>query len=202
MILVVVDTRPTNRLGFLLLHVYVLGMCAVLTGGFIVQFSLGELPCPLCILQRVFMMLATIGPIYIIARSRTGTVTTRDYATGYGLSIVASVCGAAVSTRHILLHIKPPDPGYGSAVLGLHPYTWALITFTVSVLAAGASLALSYELEPMDSHTSVLSTIVLWIFGAVVLANVVTIFALEGFHWFLPSDPIQYQIFHDLGLRN
>lgn len=145
------------------------------------------------------MILATIGPIYVIARSRTGTVTTHDFATGYGLSIVASVCGAAVSTRHVLLHIKPPDPGYGSAVLGLHPYTWALVTFAVSVLAAGASLALSPELEPMDSRASALSTIVVWIFGAVILANLVMIFALEGFHWFLPSDPTRYELFYDLG---
>ncbi|MGH3709324.1 MAG: disulfide bond formation protein B [Pseudonocardiaceae bacterium] len=195
-----VGTRLINRLGFMLLHAYVLGMSAVLTGGFLVQFILGEFPCPLCILQRVFMMLATIGPIYIIARSRTGTVTTRDFATGYGLSIVASVCGAAVSIRHVLLHIKPPDPGYGSAVFGLHPYTWALITFTVSILVAGASLALSYELEPIDSRAPALSAIVLWIFGAVILANVFVVFALEGFHWFLPSDPVRYELLYDLGI--
>jgi disulfide bond formation protein DsbB len=200
MITVTTGTRATNRLGFVLLHVYVLGMCAVLTGGFLVQFILSEFPCPLCMLQRVFMMLATIGPIYIIARSRTGTVNTHDFATGYGLSIVASVGGAAVSARHVLLHIKPPDPGYGSAVFGLHPYTWALITFTASVLTAGASLALSPELEPMDSRASALSTIVLWVFGAIILANAVVVFALEGFHWFLPSDPTRYELFYDLGI--
>jgi disulfide bond formation protein DsbB len=193
-----VNTRPVNRLGFALLHVYVLGMCAVLTAGFLVQFILGELPCPLCVLQRIFMMLAAIGPIYIIARSRVDAVTTRDFATGYGLSILASVCGAAVSARHILLHIKPPDPGYGSAIFGLHPYTWALITFTVSIVVAGVNLVLSHELEPIDSRAPILSTIVLWIFGAIILANVFVAFALEGFHWFLPSDPTRYELFYDL----
>ncbi|MFB9928240.1 disulfide bond formation protein B [Amycolatopsis halotolerans] len=194
--------RPANRLGFVLLHIYVLGICAVLLGGFLVQFGRGEYPCPLCILQRMFMMLAALGPVFVIARSRTQAVTTREFAAGYGMSIVASVCGAAVAARHIMLHIKPPDPGYGSTVWGLHPYTWAFITFTVAILAAGGSLALARELEPLDSHSTALSTTVLWIFGAIVLANLLAVFALEGLHWFLPGDPIRYQLLHDLGITS
>ncbi|MCP4797844.1 MAG: disulfide bond formation protein B, partial [Phycisphaeraceae bacterium] len=41
-----------QRLSFVLLHVWVLGVCVVVIGAFLVQFVGRELPCPLCILQR------------------------------------------------------------------------------------------------------------------------------------------------------
>ena len=34
--------------------------------------------------------------------------------------------GGAIAARQILLHIMPGDPGFGSAFLGMHFYTWAL----------------------------------------------------------------------------
>jgi hypothetical protein len=45
------------------------------------------------------------------------------------MSVIAAVGGACISIRQILLHIVPPDPGYGDPVLGLHLYTWALLVF-------------------------------------------------------------------------
>ena len=69
----------------------------------------------------------------------------------------------AISTRQILLHITPGDPGYGSVVLGLHLYTWALLIFaalglttislTASMLIAagrpGLTFALTVPLVPL-----------------------------------------------------
>ncbi len=37
-------------------------------------------------------------------------------------------------------------------------------------------------------------------FAALVVAvNVVAVFLEEGFHWFLPDNPIRYEFFYDLG---
>lgn len=185
-----------NRFGYWFAHLYVLGMCGVLLGGFYYQFVEWEYPCPLCVLQRMFMMLVAIGPAYIVARARAGRVDTDDYATGYGIAIISAVAGGLVSTRQILLHIVPPAPGYGGTVFGLHLYTWALITFTLSVVAAGAMMLFCRETEPLDTPYTVFSAAVLWLFLLIIAANVVAVFLLEGFNWTLPDDPKRYEIFY------
>ena len=43
------------------------------------------------------------------------------------MTILASLVGSAASIRQILLHIVPPDPGYGPPILGVHLYSWALV---------------------------------------------------------------------------
>jgi disulfide bond formation protein DsbB len=114
----------SNRLGFWIAHLNILVVCGVLAGAFVVQFGGGDFPCPLCVLQRMAMMLCALGPAYVIMQARVGEVKTSDFATGYGMSVIAAVGGACISIRQILLHIVPPDPGYGDPVLGLHLYTW------------------------------------------------------------------------------
>jgi hypothetical protein len=44
------------------------------------------------------------------------------------------------AARQILLHIMPGDPGYGSALLGYHYYTWAFIGFAVAIVALAVML--------------------------------------------------------------
>ena len=39
------------------------------------------------------------------------------------------------------------------------------------------------------------SRLVLWLLGAVIIANAVAVFALEGLHWTLPHDPTSYRLF-------
>src|SRR5580704_11816133 len=38
------------------------------------------------------------------------------------------LAGSFISVRQVVLHLGAGDPGYGSTLLGLHFYTWALIT--------------------------------------------------------------------------
>lgn len=185
----------SRKIGFWLAHIFVLAYCGVLIAAFGVQFLTGELPCPLCILQRMAMVLATFGPAYIIARARSGEVSWRDYATGYGMSILAAVAGMAMAARQVLLHIVPPDPGYGEPVLGLHMYTWALITFVVVIVFCGVSLIFARELMPRGVRFGLVSKLTLGLFLVIVAAELVTVFALEGLHWVLPDDPSRYEIF-------
>src|SRR6202051_3788477 len=97
------------------------GIALVLVAAFAGQSLLNELPCPLCLLQRVLLSLLAIGPILNI---RFGSRPSH-----YALSLLAAVVGATVSARQILLHIMPRDPGYGSGLLGYHYYTWGLLGF-------------------------------------------------------------------------
>ena len=54
-----------------------------------------------------------------------------------------------MSTRQILLHILPVDKGYGEPILGLHLYTWALITFEIVILFCGAASMLNRYAVPL-----------------------------------------------------
>lgn len=132
-------------------------------------------------------------------RAHDGEVKTSDVATGYGLSVISAIAGASISIRQILLHIVPPDPGYGDPVFGLHLYTWALLVFVAEIIAAGVNLVFARELEPRNAGFGWPSRFVLWLFGAVIVANAIAVFALEGLHWTLPDNPDSYRLFELLG---
>src|SRR6478735_4709324 len=80
----------------------------VLIVAFAAQLVLHELPCPLCLLQRIQFAVLAIGPILNI---RWG-----PRPSHYALSLLAAAAGAAFSTRQVLLHIMPGDAGYGTAL--------------------------------------------------------------------------------------
>jgi hypothetical protein len=56
------------------------------------------------------------------------------------MTILASLVGSAASIRQILLHIVPPDPGYGLPVLGLHLYSWALVVYACLMASSAIGL--------------------------------------------------------------
>jgi hypothetical protein len=152
-------------------------------------------------LQRYAMILCTTAAVWLIMRARRGQLTPQRYAQGLGMGALAAACGAVISTRQILLHIKPGDPGYGSAVMGLHLYTWALITFFIVIVfvAVLSMLAPAATPEaPTGDGARLLSAVVVGLFAVLVAANVVGIVLLEGFAWVLPDDPTSYNLLDQL----
>ncbi|MFM8981776.1 MAG: disulfide bond formation protein B, partial [Spartobacteria bacterium] len=121
--------RAIGPVGYLAVHLEIVVLCCVLFGAFGIQFFEGELPCPLCILQRLGMMLAATGSAFILVKWKDGELSPGDYMAGHGMIILAALGGSFVSIRQDLLHILPGDPGYGDPVMGLHLYTWALVVF-------------------------------------------------------------------------
>ena len=186
-----------GRVQWYLLHVQVAGICGVLLGAFFVQFIGRELPCPLCMLQRMAMMLAAMGPFYLIGVLRSGgTLDVGTMARGYGMSILAAVIGIVMSSRQVLLHILPGDPGYGSPMFGMHLYSWGVIVFLVIILVSGLTMMFARQLEvgESDHRNSLASRIVVWAFIIVIGANVVATFVESGFNLFLPDNPTGYQL--------
>jgi disulfide bond formation protein DsbB len=119
---------PLVRLGNAL---GVLGISLTLLIAFVLQFAEHELPCPLCILQRVALALCGFG---FLLNLRFG-----PQPWHHGLTILSAMFGAAVAGRQVLLHIVPGTGAYGSAVMGLHLYTWSLLLF-LAVIAGSALL--------------------------------------------------------------
>lgn len=190
-----------NKALFWLLHGWVLAYCAVLLGAFTVQLVGGEFPCPLCMLQRYGMILSTLGVTWVLIQARKGELTPGRYAQGLGMGLIGAAAGSLVSVRQILLHIKPGDPGYGSPVMGMHLYTWALITFFIVIVFVGVvSMLAPLGLPEAPESGRALSTIVIGLFVALIVANLVGIILLEGFAWVLPDDPDSYNLLRQLGL--
>ncbi|MGW1866195.1 disulfide bond formation protein B [Streptomyces mauvecolor] len=197
--------RLSNRLGLWFAHAYVVGLCGTLAGAYFFQFGLWEYPCPMCLLQRMFFLLSAVGPAWIIARSRRGEVTTREWASGWGWAIMAALIGSVVSATQVLMHIVPPDPGYAGALFGLHLYTWALIAFLGAAVAAAAALFLTPQAEPLNATAASpllrkAATVTLAVITLFAASNLVACFLLQGINWQMSGDPTSYQFFTDLGL--
>src|SRR5258708_32237797 len=112
----------------------------VLAAAFAAQLLLHELPCPLCLLQRIQFAVLAIGPILNV---RWG-----PRPSHYALSLLAGAARAAFSTRQGLLHIMPRNAGYGPALFGYHYYTFALIGFPAAIVPVAALLLFNPPFEP------------------------------------------------------
>jgi disulfide bond formation protein DsbB len=111
-------------------------LAAILTAAMVMQYALGEIPCPLCLLQRVAMFGCCFG---LIQQLRTG-----DSERGTGLALIFAVLLLVISVRQTLLDIysRPGHDYIGSAVFGLHLPVWSVIIAAVLLLGLAVRLAL------------------------------------------------------------
>lgn len=108
------------------------GICVTLLAAFFFQLVMGEIPCPLCMLQRIGLILVGLGfAMNVIFGSS---------AVNYAVVILSAMTGAGVSLRQVLLHIAPGDTGFGSMVFGYHMYTWGFIAFMGSIIFSAIML--------------------------------------------------------------
>lgn len=197
-------TEPTiwNKIGFWFPHIIILGYAGVIASAFTIQFTQSELPCPLCMLQRMGMVLVGVAALWMIGLALKGRLDYAGYMRATGMMIIAAMLGGATALRQVELHILPGDEGYGDPVLGLHLYTWSLITFIVVVLYSAIVLMFGktfYPTLPKGEATRWVSRIIVGIFIFIIVANIIMVFSLEGFNWTLPDDPTQYELFHQFG---
>jgi len=147
-------------------------LLGVLAGSLHLQFGIGEQPCPLCLVQRSGMIGLAVGPVMNLMWGIR--------ASHYALSILAAMVGAAGSIRQILLHIEPGDPGYGPAILGLHLYTWALVTFVIAIVGCAVMLLWDAPFQEKDQGIRyakswfrvVALTAIFWAFAYLVIIGI------------------------------
>ncbi|MDA7947049.1 MAG: disulfide bond formation protein B [Hyphomicrobiaceae bacterium] len=106
-------------------------IAGILTAAMTMQYGYGELPCPLCLLQRVALFGVCLG---IIQSFRHGF----SYQ-NTGVSLVFTIFLLIVSVRQTLLDIYP-RPGHeyiGTEVFGIHMPVWSIV-IAVCILTAYA----------------------------------------------------------------
>ena len=127
--------RVLALLNYMYLLLMMLVIAGILTAAMVLQYARGELPCPLCLLQRIAMFGVCFG---IMQNFRRGF----SYQnTGY--SLLFTIFLLVVSVRQTLLDIYPrPGHAYiGSAVFGIHMPVWSIIIALCLLVAYSAKLA-------------------------------------------------------------
>jgi disulfide bond formation protein DsbB len=113
------ETVKVTKIIKILNAVDALGLGFLLIIAFAMQIILHELPCPLCILQRIGILGIAFGFLL--------NVQFKIHPGHYTLSLLAALLTAAMSVRQIFLHVIPGDPGYGLPIFGIHLYTWVFL---------------------------------------------------------------------------
>ena len=159
----------------------------VLAAAFAAQILLEELPCPLCLLQRILFAMLAVGPIMNL---RYG-----PHPSHYALSLLGAAAGVVVSSRQVLLHIMPGDPGYGSALLGLHYYSWAMIGFGAAIVLIGLMLLFDrqYDKDPAPPPADAPAQVAVWLVIGLTVLNVVSTLLECGFAA-CADNPVIYEL--------
>jgi disulfide bond formation protein DsbB len=119
----------------LLLWLMLLALAGVLTAAMGFQFFDREIPCPLCLLQRVAMFGCCFG---LMQQLRGG-----DSQRGAGIALISTVLLLVISARQTLLDLFPrPGHAYiGRAVFGIHMPVWSVLIAVALLLGFAVRLA-------------------------------------------------------------
>ena len=159
---------------------------------FYFQFAMDELPCPLCLLQRLGLLAIGFGFLLNIRFNIRPS--------HYTLSLLAAVFTSFVSLRQIALHVTDPV-GFGSRILGMHMYSWIFVTSMIAIIyiAIVTSYSRQYELRTRPQEISqaknniirIFTKVIFIIFLLVIFANVASTFFECGLHE-CPDNPTTY----------
>jgi disulfide bond formation protein DsbB len=144
------SASPMQRRFALFDHAYLLlvmlVVAAILTTAMVLQYANGELPCPLCLLERLALLGVCFG---IVLHFRTGFSHQNT-----GFTLLAALFLLVVSVRQTLLDIYP-RPGHeyiGSAIFGLHMPVWSIVIALAILLAYAIRLSVLGHDEHLREH--------------------------------------------------
>jgi predicted MFS family arabinose efflux permease len=92
----------------------------------------------------------------------------------------------------------PGDPGYGSALIGYHYYTWAFIGFAMAVVAVAAMLLFDGQFDDGDKpqRVGLFERTAVWLVLALTTLNVISTLLECGFGA-CPDNPVAYELLKD-----
>ncbi len=111
-------------------------LAAILTAAMVMQYADGEIPCPLCLLQRVAMFGCCFG---LALQLRSGTS-----ERGTGITLILAILLLVISVRQTLLDLfsRPGHEYVGSAVFGVHMPVWSVFIAVALLLGFAIRFAL------------------------------------------------------------
>ncbi len=127
--------RQLALLNWLALTAMLAVICTILLAAMGFQYLRGELPCPLCLIERAAMFGICFG---ILLQLRSGF----SYQ-NTGFSLLSALFLLIVSTRQTLLDIYPrPGHAYvGSAIFGIHMPVWSILIALALLIGFALKLA-------------------------------------------------------------
>ena len=162
------------------------GIILVLLMAFSFQFIFKELPYPLCLLQRVGMVGIAFG---FLLNLRYGLRPSH-----YCIALLSALFTAFVALRQIALHVVPGTGSYGSAIFGLHMYTWSFIISMIIVIYTTITLGIDQQYLTKQKPGVIWKTIAHLLFICllfIAVANVVSTFSECGIGQ-CPDNPTHY----------
>lgn len=172
--------------GIILNTLELIGVVLMLMMAFGFQLILYELPCPLCLLQRVGFIGIAFG---FLMNLRFGLRPSH-----YAIVLLSALFTSFIALRQIALHVVPGTGTYGNALFGLHLYTWSFIVCTLIVIAT--TFVLSIDKQYLSAYkfklrVPILVHILFAITVLIIIANVVSVLLECGFKA-CPDDPVHY----------
>lgn len=164
------------------------GIFVTLLMAFAFQLMLHELPCPLCLLQRIGFISIAFG---FLMNLRFGLRPSH-----YALVILAALFTSFVALRQIALHVVPGTGTYGSPLFGLHLYTWSFIVSMCIIFFTTLFLGIDRQYEAASIKNMRYPKLTHTLFGIMtilIVANIVSVFLECGLQE-CPENPVSYKI--------
>jgi len=185
-------SRPivSPELARVLNFVGMMAMVGVLIGAYIIQFYYRELPCTLCLLQRLAMVGVAVGAAMNLMLGPDPR--------HYGVCLISAAFGLTISVRQSMLHINPffdkttglptmeatANAPFGESIFGLNMYVWGLVIFGTVMLAVGIAQLFHGQFEPSKKEPKWLSQL-----ATIGVRSLVVVVALQTVTTFLECGP-------------
>jgi disulfide bond formation protein DsbB len=186
--MIVIQTDTTKLIERLFNSLEVVGIILVLLLAFSFQIIFHELPCPLCLLQRVGFIGIAFG---FLLNLRFGLRPSH-----YAIVILSALFTSFVALRQIALHVAPGTGAYGTTVFGLHMYTWSFVISMLIILVTTILLSIDRQYQKSGNRKTQFKFLTHALFVVtllIILANATSVFLECGIRQ-CPDNPTQYKI--------
>lgn len=172
-----------NKMLDILDSVAIIGLTIILIMAFAYQLLDNELPCALCVMQRMGLYAISIGLVINLILGRKQT--------NYLMVVIGAVINSWISLLQVILHIVPNSGGFGSSIFGLHMYTWNFIVSMVFIIYGCLAGFLHGSENQIRVKIAVIHKVIISVLFFTLLANALSAFIECGPH-LCPSDPQSY----------
>lgn len=181
------NTQSIKKFEYLIQALEIGGIILLLLMAYVFQFVFHELPCPLCLLQRIGFIGIACG---FLLNLRFGLKPCH-----YSIILLFAFFTAMVALRQTALHVIPGSGSYGSAIFGLHMYTWSFIASVIILIFTTIMLSIESQYYIEQTKTVIkrkwILHLLLLLMAAVIFSNIIAVYLECGLAQ-CSDNPIHY----------